>query len=380
MTRSVFTEEHEEFRSLVREFLAREVTPNLDTWYAAGIIDKSVYKAAAQAGVLGFSVPTEYGGMGIDDFRYNAVVAEELARGRSSGVALTLLNDIIAPYLLRLTDEEQRQRWLTRLAAGDMTWAIAMSEPGAGSDLAGIRTSARREGDEWVINGQKTFISNGVLADAVVVVCRTDPEAGHKGFSLIVVEDGTPGFERGRKLKKMGHHSQDTAELFFADCRVPAKNLLGTEGRGFFHLMENLPSERLSIAISAVASAIDTFEQTKTYAKERQAFGQSIGSFQANRFTIAEMATELDIARIYVDACIGRVVDGTLTAVDAAKAKWWCTELNKKVVDQCLQLHGGYGYMLEYPVAQAYQDVRISTILGGTTEIMKEIIGRDLGF
>jgi len=380
MTRSVFTEEHEEFRSLVREFLAREVTPNLDTWYAAGIIDKSVYKAAAQAGVLGFSVPTEYGGMGIDDFRYNAVVAEELARGRSSGVALTLLNDIIAPYLLRLTDEDQRQRWLTRLAAGDMTWAIAMSEPGAGSDLAGIRTSARREGDEWVINGQKTFISNGVLADAVVVVCRTDPEAGHKGFSLIVVEDGTPGFERGRKLKKMGHHSQDTAELFFADCRVPAKNLLGTEGRGFFHLMENLPSERLSIAISAVASAIDTFEQTKTYAKERQAFGQSIGSFQANRFTIAEMATELDIARIYVDACIGRVVDGTLTAVDAAKAKWWCTELNKKVVDQCLQLHGGYGYMLEYPVAQAYQDVRISTILGGTTEIMKEIIGRDLGF
>jgi len=380
MTRTVFTQEHEEFRSLVREFLAREVAPHLDAWYEAGIVDKSVYKAAAQAGVLGFSVPTEYGGMGIDDFRYNAVVAEELARGRSSGVALTLLNDIIAPYLLRLTNEDQRQRWLTRLAAGDMTWAIAMSEPGAGSDLAGIRTSARREGDEWVINGQKTFISNGILADAVVVVCRTDAEAGHKGFSLIVVEDGTPGFERGRKLKKMGHQAQDTAELFFSDCRVPVANLLGTEGRGFFHLMENLPSERLSIAISAVASAIDTFEQSKTYAKERHAFGQSIGSFQANRFTIAEMATELDIARIYVDACIQRVVDGTLTAVDAAKAKWWCTELNKKVVDQCLQLHGGYGYMLEYPVAQAYQDVRISTILGGTTEIMKEIIGRDLGF
>ncbi|MBX6389463.1 MAG: acyl-CoA dehydrogenase family protein [Frankia sp.] len=380
MNRSVFTAEHEEFRSLVREFLAREVTPHVEEWAAAGIVDKAVYKAAAQAGVLGFSVPTEYGGLGIDDFRYNAVVAEELARGRSSGVALTLLNDIIAPYLLRLTTEEQRQRWLTALAAGDMTFAIAMSEPAAGSDLAGIRTSAVRDGDEWVINGQKTFISNGILSDAVIVVCRTDPAAGHKGFSLIVVEDGAPGFERGRKLAKMGHHAQDTAELFFSDCRVPANNLLGTEGRGFYHLMENLPSERLSIAVSAIAGAIDTFEQTVAYAKERTAFGQPIGSFQANRFTIAEMATELDIARVYVDECIRRVVDGTLTAVDAAKAKWWCTELHKKVVDQCLQLHGGYGYMLEYPVARAYQDVRISTILGGTTEIMKEIIGRDLGF
>ncbi|WP_017936531.1 acyl-CoA dehydrogenase family protein [Nocardioides sp. Iso805N] len=380
MTRTLFTSEHDDFRALVKEFIAREITPHAEDWEEAGIVDKSVYKAAAEAGVLGFSVPTEYGGMGIDDFRYNAIVAEELARGRSSGVALTLLNDIIAPYLLRLTNEEQRQRWLTQLAAGDMTWAIAMSEPGAGSDLAGIRTSARREGDEWVISGQKTFISNGILSDAVVVVCRTDPEAGHKGFSLIVVEDGTPGFERGRKLKKMGHHAQDTAELFFSDCRVPASNLLGTEGRGFYHLMENLPSERLSIAISAIAGAENIFEQTKTYAKERVAFGQSIGSFQHNRFKIAEMATELDIARVYVDSCIGRVLDGTLTAVDAAKAKWWCTELNKKVIDQCLQLHGGYGYMLEYPVARAYQDVRISTILGGTTEIMKDIIGRDLGF
>ena len=380
MTRSVFTAEHEEFRSLVREFLAREVTPHAEEWEAAGIVDKRVYKAAAQAGVLGFSVPAEYGGLGVDDFRYNAIVAEELAKGRSSGVALTLLNDIVAPYLLRLTTEEQRQRWLTALAAGDMIFAIAMSEPAAGSDLAGIRTSAVRDGDEWVINGQKTFISNGILSDAVIVVCRTDPAAGHKGFSLIMVEDGAPGFQRGRKLAKMGHHAQDTAELYFSDCRVPVANLLGTEGRGFYHLMENLPSERLSIAISAIAGALDTFEQTVVYAKERRAFGQPIGSFQANRFRIAEMATELDIARIYVDDCIRRVVEGTLTAVDAAKAKWWCTELHKKVVDQCLQLHGGYGYMLEYPVARAYQDVRINTILGGSTEIMKEIIGRDLGF
>jgi acyl-CoA dehydrogenase len=329
---------------------------------------------------MGFSVPEAYGGLGIDDFRYNAIVAEELSASHLNGPALTLHNDIVAPYLLRLTDEDQRQRWLTGLASGDLTFAIAMSEPAAGSDLAGIRTSARREGDEWVINGQKTFISNGILADVVIVVCRTDPGAGHKGFSLIAVERGTAGFEPGQKLKKMGIHAQDTAELFFSDCRVPATNLLGREGHGFFHLMENLPSERLSIAISAIAGARNTFEQTMEYAKTREAFGQPIGSFQANRFTIAEMATELDIAQVYIDDCIRHVLDDTLTAVDAAKAKWWCTELHKKLVDQCLQLHGGYGFMLEYPVAKAYQDVRISTILGGTTEIMKDIIGKDLGF
>ncbi|CAN5700752.1 acyl-CoA dehydrogenase family protein [soil metagenome] len=379
-SRSVFTAEHDEFRALVKEFLTREVAPFHDQWELDGQVDPSVYKAAAAAGVLGFGVPEQYGGLGIDDFRYNAIVAEELATSGLNGPALTLHNDIVGPYLLRLTSEEQRQRWLTAFATGEKSFAIAMSEPGAGSDLAGIRTSARREGDEWVINGQKTFISNGLLSDVVIVVCRTDPEAGHKGFSLIAVERGTPGFERGRKLKKMGIHAQDTAELFFEDCRVPAGFLLGTEGRGFYHLMENLPSERLSIAISAIAGARRTFEQTMTYAKERTAFGQSIGSFQANRFTIAEMSTELDIAQVYVDDCIRRVLDDTLTAVDAAKAKWWCTELHKKVVDQCLQLHGGYGFMLEYPVAKAYQDVRISTILGGTTEIMKDLIGRDLGF
>ena len=378
-SRSVFTPEHDEFRALVKEFLTREVAPYHDQWEQDGQVDPSVYKAAATAGVLGFAVPEEYGGLGIDDFRYNAIVAEELAISGLNGPALTLHNDIVGPYLLRLTDEEQRQRWLTAFAAGEKSFAIGMSEPGAGSDLAGIRTSAVREGDEWVINGQKTFISNGILADVVVVVCRTDPEAGHKGFSLIVVERDTPGFERGRKLKKMGIHAQDTAELFFSDCRVPVGNLIGVEGRGFYHLMENLPSERLSIAISAVAGARRTFDQTMTYVKERTAFGQPIGSFQANRFTMAEMSTELDIAQVYVDDCIRRVLDDSLSAVDAAKAKWWCTELNKKVVDQCLQLHGGYGFMLEYPVAKAYQDVRISTILGGTTEIMKDLIGRDLG-
>jgi alkylation response protein AidB-like acyl-CoA dehydrogenase len=378
--RTVFTAEHDEFRLLVKEFLAREVAPHHEEWEAAGQVDPSVYKTAATAGVMGFNVPEEYGGLGIDDFRYNAIVAEELAYSGLSGPALTLHNDIVGPYLLRLADEEQKQRWLTPMATGEKSFAIAMSEPGAGSDLAGIRTTARRDGDEWVINGQKTFISNGILSDVVIVVCRTDAEAGHKGFSLICVERGAPGFERGRKLKKMGLHAQDTAELFFAECRVPASNLLGKEGRGFYHLMENLPSERLSIAIYAVAGARRTLEETLAYAKDRHAFGQPIGSFQANRFTIAEMVTELDIAQVYVDSCIQQVLDGSLTAVDAAKAKWWCTELHKKIVDQCLQLHGGYGYMLEYPVARAYQDVRISTIFGGTTEIMKDLIGRDLGF
>ncbi|MRJ77266.1 acyl-CoA dehydrogenase [Aeromicrobium sp. SMF47] len=378
-TRSVFTREHDEFRTLVRDFLSREVAPHHAQWEADGQVDRSVYAAAARAGVLGFSVPVEYGGLGVTDFRYNAIVAEEQSRSRLHGPALTLHNDIISPYLQRLTDDEQKRRWLPGLAAGDLIFAIAMSEPGAGSDLAGIQTSARRDGDEWVINGQKTFISNGILSDVVIVVARTDPDAGHKGFSLIVVERGTPGFERGRNLKKIGNGAQDTAELFFDDVRVPVSNLLGVEGRGFIHLMENLPSERLSIAISAIASARKVFDDTLVYAKERTAFGSPIGSFQANRFALAEMDTELDIARVYIDHCIQGVLDDTLTAVDAAKAKWWATELNKKVVDRCLQLHGGYGYMLEYPVAKAYQDVRISTILGGSTEIMKEIIGKNLG-
>ena len=378
--RPLFTSEHEEFRNVVRDFLSREVAPYHPQWERDGQVDRTVYRAAAKAGVLGFAVPEEYGGLGVDDFRYNAIVAEEQSKSMLHGPALTLLNDIIAPYLLRLATEEQRRRWLPGLATGEITFAIAMSEPDAGSDLAGIRTSAKRDGDEWVINGQKTFISNGILSDIVIVVCRTDPDAGHRGFSLVAVEDGVNGFERGRKLAKVGLHAQDTAELSFTDCRVPVSNLLGIQGRGFYHLMENLPSERLSIAIGSVATAREIFTQTVEYARDRKAFGQSIGSFQANRFTLAEMSTEIDIATAYVDNCIARVLDETLTAVDAAKAKWWCTELHKKVVDHCVQLHGGYGYMLEYPVAKAYCDARISTIFGGTTEIMKDIIGRDLGF
>ncbi len=294
--------------------------------------------------------------------------------------AFTLHNDIVAPYLTSLATPEQQQRWLPGFAAGDLIGAIAMSEPGAGSDLAGVRTHAEREdGDDWILSGSKTFISSGINADLVIVVTRTDPTAGHRGFSLLVVERDMPGFTRGRNLEKIGQKSQDTAELFFDQVRVPAANVLGQEGRGFYHLMHNLPAERLSIAVSAVAGARAVFDETVTYAKNRTAFGQPIGAFQHNRFVLAELDTELDLARTYVDRCLEGTVTGDLTAVEAAKAKWWTTELQKRVVDACVQLHGGYGYMLEYPVARAYLDARVQTIYGGTTEIMKEIIGRDLG-
>jgi alkylation response protein AidB-like acyl-CoA dehydrogenase len=379
MRRTVFDPEHEQFREVVREFLAREVAPHALAWEAAGIVDREVYRAAGKHGVIGFNVPDEFGGGGVSDFRFNAVVAEELAVAGPGTPAFTLHNDIVAPYLVSLSTPEQQQRWLPGFASGDLIGAIAMSEPGAGSDLAGVRTHAERDGSDWVLSGSKTFISSGINADLVIVVTRTDPTAGHRGFSLLVVERDMPGFTRGRNLEKIGQKSQDTAELFFDQVRVPAANVLGADGRGFYHLMHNLPAERLSIAVSAVAGARAIFAETVTYAKNRTAFGQPIGAFQHNRFVLAELDTELDIARVYVDRCLEAVVAGELTAVEAAKAKWWTTELQKRVVDACVQLHGGYGYMLEYPVARAYLDARVQTIYGGTTEIMKEIIGRDLG-
>jgi alkylation response protein AidB-like acyl-CoA dehydrogenase len=379
MRRTVFEAEHEQFREVVREFLAREVAPHAQAWEAAGIVDREVYRAAGKHGVIGFNIPEQFGGAGVADFRFNAVVAEELATAGPGTPAFTLHNDIVAPYLTSLGSPEQQQRWLPGFAAGDLIGAIAMSEPGAGSDLAGVRTHAERDGDDWVLSGSKTFISSGINADLVIVVTRTDPTAGHRGFSLLVVERDMPGFSRGRNLEKIGQKSQDTAELFFDQVRVPAANLLGQEGRGFYHLMHNLPAERLSIAVSAVAGARAVFDETVTYAKNRTAFGQPIGAFQHNRFVLAELGTELDLARTYVDRCLEGTVTGDLTAVEAAKAKWWTTELQKRVADACVQLHGGYGYMLEYPVARAYLDARVQTIYGGTTEIMKEIIGRDLG-
>ena len=379
MKRLVFEPEHEQLRETTRQFVERVVAPGAEKWERERIVDRAAYLEAGKYGLIGFNLPVEYGGGGSDDFRYNAVIVEELAKFGSVTPALSLQNDIVAPYLKSLANVEQQARWLPGFITGELIGAIAMSEPGAGSDLAGIRTTAVRDGDDWILNGAKTFISAGFNSDLVIVVARTDPGAGHKGFSLLVVERGMDGFSRGRKLDKVGQHAQDTAELHFENVRVPARNLLGEENRGFYHLMHNLPSERLSIAIGATAGARETWRQTLRYAKDRKAFGQPIGSFQHNRFVLAELDTELDIAEQFIDRCLRAVVDGELNAVQAAKAKWWCTELAKKVVDACLQLHGGYGYMNEYKVAKDYVDVRIQTIFGGTTEIMKDIIGRDLG-
>jgi alkylation response protein AidB-like acyl-CoA dehydrogenase len=379
MKRLVFEAEHEQLRETARQFLEREVAPYAEKWERERIVDRSAYVAAAKYGLIGFNMPEEYGGGGSDDFRFNAVINEEFAKWGNVVPALSLQNDVVGPYFSTLANDEQKKRWLPGIINGETIVAIAMTEPGAGSDLAGIRTSAVRDGDDWILNGSKTFISSGINCDLVVVVTRTDPAAGHKGFTLLVVDRDMAGFTRGRKLDKMGLPSQDTAELHFDNVRVPSANVLGQEGRGFYHLMHNLPSERLSIAISAVAGARETWRQTLQYAKDRKAFGQPIGSFQHNRFVMAELDTELEIAEQYLDRCLLAVLDKELTAVEAAKAKWWCTELAKKVVDACVQLHGGYGYMNEYRVARDYVDTRIMTIFGGTTEIMKDLIGRDLG-
>ena len=313
------------------------------------------------------------------DYRFYLILDEEFARAGATGPGFAVHNDINGQYFLRLCTPEQRDRWLPGYCSGELITAIAMSEPGAGSDLQGIRTTAVRDGDTYVLNGQKTFISNGQLADLVIVVARTDPGAGHRGISLLVVERGMAGFERGRNLEKVGMHAQDTSELFFSDVTVPARNLLGEEGGGFVALMQNLPRERVSIGATALAAAEKVFEDALAYAKERQAFGRPIGSFQHNRFVLAEMATELAVARAFTDRAVLQHTDGELSNTDASMVKWWDTELCNRVVDRCLQLYGGYGYMAEYPVARAFADSRVQTIFGGTTEIMKEIIGRDLG-
>ena len=378
MRREIFSDEHEHFRESVRAFLTREAVPHQAEWDQAGIVDREIWRKAGRLGLLGLEIEEEYGGGGTTDFRYNAVLGEEQARAGVRTVGFAVQNDIVAPYLARLLDAEQRRRWLPGFCAGELIGAIAMTEPEAGSDLRSIRARARRDGGDYILNGQKTFITNGINADLVIVVARTDLDAGHKGMSLLMVERGMEGFERGRNLKKMGQKAQDTAELFFTDVRVPRENLLGEEGRGFGYLMENLPQERLSLANAALASARTAFYETLAYVRERKAFGRTIGSFQHSRFLLAELATELEIAQVYVDRCIVEHSAGRLSDTDAAMAKWWVTELQNKVVDRCLQLHGGYGYMLEYPIAKAYLDARIETIYGGTTEIMKEIVGRSL--
>lgn len=378
MERTLFEPEHELFRESYRKFLETHVAPFHDQWAEQGLVDRSVWLEAGKQGFLGMAVPEEYGGGGVRDFRYNAIITEESVRGQYSGLGFSLHNDVIAPYLLELANEEQKQRWLPKFCSGELITAIAMTEPGTGSDLQGIKTRAVRDGDDWVLNGAKTFITNGINSDIVIVVAQTDPAAGALGFSLLVVERGMPGFERGRNLDKLGLKAQDTAELSFTDVRVPAANLLGEEGKGFIHLMQNLPQERLSIAVMAAAAMESCLEHTCQYVRDRKAFGKPIGALQNTRFVLAELATKTTAVRVLVDRCISELNAGTLTAEDAAMAKWWSTEEQVELIDRCLQLHGGYGYMREYPIAQAYLDARVQTIYGGTTEIMKEIIGRSL--
>lgn len=377
--RTLFEPEHELFRESYRAFLDRHVAPFHDQWEKDKIVDRSLWLEAGKQGFLGMAVPEEYGGGGNADFRYNTIVTEETTRGRYSGVGFALHNDVVAPYLLSLATEEQKQRWLPGFCSGEIITAIAMTEPGTGSDLQGIKTRAVKHGDHYVLNGAKTFITNGINADLVIVVAQTDPDKGAQGFSLLVVERGMEGFERGRHLDKIGLEAQDTAELSFTDVKVPAENLLGQEGLGFIYLMGNLPQERISIAIMAAAAMEAVLAETIQYTKERKAFGKSIGSFQNTRFLLAELATEATAVRIMVDEFIRLHLDEKLTVEQAAMAKWYSTEAQVRLIDRCLQLHGGYGYMREYNVARAYLDARVQTIYGGTTEIMKEIIGRSLG-
>lgn len=381
MRREIFDEEHEMFRAAFRQFLDREVVPHIDEWDRAGITDRSMFLRAGEAGFLGMDAPEQYGGGGNHDFRYNLIAAEEIqyAGANAAGTGIGLHNDVCLPYFLHSTTEEQKARWLPGICSGELITAIAMTEPGIGSDLASMSTSAIRDGDHYVVNGSKTFITNGIHADLVITAVKTDPSQRHAGMSLLVLERGMDGFERGRNLEKMGMHAQDTAELFFTDVHVPIENLIGTEGDGFLQLVRNLPQERLNIGMAAVAAARAAFEWTLPYCKERTAFGQSIGSFQNSRFRLAEMATEITIGETFIDRCVMAHNAGELTAEEASMAKWWGTDLQGRVVDACVQLHGGYGYMDEYPISRAYTDARVTRIYGGTNEIMKEIIGRSLG-
>jgi alkylation response protein AidB-like acyl-CoA dehydrogenase len=383
MRRASFDPEHADYRESVRRFIAEEIEPHHEQWEREGIVPRELFSLAAEKGMLAMQVPEQYGGLGVEDFRFNQILSEEVgATGiAGSGLGITLHNDICLPYFLHFCNEEQRGRWLPGIADGSLITALGMTEPGIGSDLASMRTTAlaSEDGSEYVVNGSKTFITNGINADLVILAAKTDPSQRHKGISLLIVEAGMEGFSRGRNLEKVGMHSQDTAELFFEDVRVPAENVLGEIGEGFRYMTSNLAQERLSIAIAAVGAARGALDQTLAYVKERTAFGQPVGAFQHSRFTLAEMATEISLATTFCDQAVLALNAGELTAEDAAMAKWWSTELQGRVVDRCVQLHGGYGYMLEYPIARAFVDARVTRIYGGTTEIMKEIIGRSLG-
>lgn len=379
MERNIFEDEHHLFRAALRKFIEKEVRPFHRAWEQAGIVPRELWQRAGQNGFLCMDIPTEYGGGGVADFRYNAILVEEFTRANCTGPGFSLHNDVAAPYLLRYGTEEQKHSWFPKLASGEVILAIGMTEPGGGSDLANMQTRAIRDGDVYVINGQKTFITNGINNDLLILACKTDTQKAHDGISLLLVEREREGYRRGRNLDKVGWHAQDTAELFFEGVRVPVSNLLGEEGKGFVYLMQQLPQERLVIAIGALAACEAALDWTVQYCQERSAFGRPIGSFQNSRFKLAEMKTEIEIGRVFIDRCIMEHNAGRLTATEAAMAKYWSTDLQCRVVDACLQLHGGYGYMLEYPIAQAYLDMRWGPIGGGTNEIMKDMIGRAMG-
>lgn len=377
LPRTLYAEEHEIYRQSVRRFVEKEIAPHHEQWERDRMVSREAWLKAGEAGLLCASLPEEYGGGG-GDFLHSCVGIEELARVGASGPAFHLHSEIVAPYIYRYASEEQKREWLPKMARGEMIGAIAMSEPGAGSDLQGIRTTAVKDGNQYTVNGQKIFITNGQLADLVIVVTKTDPEAKSKGVSLIVVERGREGFERGRNLEKLGWKAQDTSELFFDQVRVPTSNLIGEEGRGFVYLMEQLPQERLLTAIRGAAVIEAAFEWTRDYTRERQAFGRAIADFQNTRFKLAEVKTQATVARCFVDRCIALHMEGKLDTTLASMAKLHVTELQSKLLDECLQLHGGYGYMWEFPITRAFADARVSRIAGGTSEIMKEIIGRSL--
>jgi acyl-CoA dehydrogenase len=376
LDRADTSEGHTLFRESARRFLEREAVPHLDRWEEEGLVDRSLWNRAGTAGLLCPTVPVEYGGLGLD-FGYNAIVTEEHAYARvPSGI--TLQSDVLADYLVAYGSEEQKQQWLPGMVSGEVVAAVAMTEPGAGSDLQGIKTSARLDGNHYVINGSKTYISNGQTADLIIVVAKTNPELGAKGVSLFLVEADREGFARGRNLDKIGLHGADTSELFFNDVRVPATNMLGQEGRGFSYLMRNLPQERLTIAIGAQSSAQRAFDETLAFVKDRKAFGQTVFDFQNTRFTLADLAAKLQVGWAHIDWALARHLRHELTAQEAAAAKLWHTETQWQIIDACLQLHGGAGYMNEYPIARIWRDARVSRIFGGTSEIMKEVVGRGL--
>ncbi|MEU7691181.1 acyl-CoA dehydrogenase family protein [Microbispora hainanensis] len=380
MRRTIYGEDHEAFRDSVRQFVIRSVAPRAEEFIERRLIDREVWREAGRQGFLGLEVPEEYDGAAAGDYRFNAVLIEELA-----GVGMALASsfgihfDVVAPYLVELTTDEQKKRWLPPFCSGELITAIGMTEPSGGSDLAALRTTAVRDGSDWIIDGSKTFITNGYQADLVVVAARTSPEKRAKGITLFAVEEGMPGFHRGRKLDKVGQPEADTAELFFEGVRVPAANVIGEVDRGFIAMMERLPQERLGSAVTNISHAAAVLAETLSYVKERKAFGQAIGSFQYNKFTLADLVTKVEVTRAYVDQCVAAHTARELTAVDAAKAKMWTAEVQNQVIDACVQLYGGYGYMKEYRVARAWADARVTRIWAGSNEIMREIIGRDLG-